>query len=251
MTDQPTPEEMLETPSGLPLDGAQVVITGSTFGFNNDYAANVPVWKAEFTMEDGNSQEQIFSTGAGEPTRDGSAIEIDKRFSGSSNYGRIISQARNLIGTDSEVLEVLGDVREAEGWMGTEWTLGIEKVARTNPRTGDKKDSFVVNLVEYHGKNEEVEEAKPAKKTAAKKTTAAKKATKTTAKKSTAKKASLADEDPELWEELLELAGEYEDHDEFMEAAFELDSVTESTLAQNAVYKMGPGSIWHAREGEE
>lgn len=235
--------DLWETTSGLPLDGARVTITGSVFGFNANIGAGVTCWNATFTTAEGESQEQSFSVGqsGGEPSRDGSElVNAPKAFSGRSNYGRMIDSARELLGSKEKCAEVIGDPRVADNWIGTEWTLGtIKEPGRMNPQTKERMDKDVLVFVEFHGKEGTKAKASGAKSASKASASASKSAT----------KGVPDDIEPELWEQLVALAKEHDDHEDFMEAALALEDVDNSTAAQRAVISTRDGGVWKAAHG--
>jgi hypothetical protein len=258
-----------ETTTGLPLDGANVTITAAEFGYNADIGAGVVCMNMTFVDDDTEAEvEQSFSVGkTGEPNRDGSELTgAPAKFSGRSNYGRLIDSVRSLVDHPGEVI---GSPKKAEGWVGTKWTVGTTPVETTNPNKPDEKkvkDALV--FVAYHGKAD----GKPAKAKAG------------ATSKRAAKPAPVADDDDDetdeaaadpavgtsevrgdavdadsgntlgidaaLWKRLVKMAKASDTHDEFSDLALELDEVDADKKVQKAVLSTKAGSVWHAVNGD-
>lgn len=231
-----------ELSSGLDLDGATVDITDVEFGFNAKLGAGVLC--ANFTFvntESGDEYEQSFSVGKDWDTdRTGKELVSDrpKRINKNTNYGMLIASAVELVDDPSDLG---GSPKDATIWVGTRWTMGTVKVLRRNPTTGAETEKDAIVFKEFHGRDLDgaEPEAKPAAKTTAKKATGARKAT--------PKDGPPDDIDAELWDALLTLAREADDHDGFLEAALDIDGVEGNKAAQKAVMGTKAGSVWAAR----
>lgn len=228
-------QDEYELSSGLPLDGATVTITDMEFGYNAQIGAGVVCANITFANEDGEEIVQSFSVGDGwEITDKGGSIAADhggpKKLSNRSNYGRLIESMVKTVGGAEHM--PAPSPKSVEGFVGTSWTFGTVKVTTTNPTTQEKKekDAFIVTKFLANG-------SKPAAKVS--------KAAKTT---KLGGKKTLADVDPDLFATLVELAGNYESHTEFMEAALDLDEVDGNQLATTAIVGTKPGSVWAAKE---
>lgn len=216
---------------GLPLDGAEVEITGFEFGFNNDYSAGVLAAIITFTPLDGSDeQEQTYSVGQGwEQASKGAELVSEngkpKKLSQRSGYGMFVAAAVDAVNGDFEKLGK--GFRFADSWIGTRWELGSIEVETANPNDKEntkKRDRIVP--VKFLGRDGE-------------------------AKTSTGSKASTAktdDESDELVEQLVEMAKAADDHESFMDEALELKGVAGNKALEKKVMSTGRGSIWKLAE---
>lgn len=221
--------------SGLPLADADVEILAFEFGFNAKIGAGLICANITFALDEGEPVEQSFTVGDGwEITGKGAGITGRKGLSGQSNWGRFVESCIVAVGGAEKVREVLADVSpwEAAGWVGTKWHLATTEIESTNPTTNVTKKYQKIIATDYLGSGDL-------------------KGTKFAGKPATAKKSggkpTLADTNPELFEQLLALAGEHDDHDGFMAAALELPEVEADASAMNAVMSVKAGSVWAAK----
>lgn len=245
MTDENYADEW-ETSSGFALDGATGVITDMQFGFNNNIGPGIVCANLTITLdEDGEETTQSFTVGGrNEANRDGTILEGNAKINKRSNFGILIESVKDCV--DDPVNEI-GRVRDVASWIGTRWTWGTIDVETTNPSTGETtpKSKFIVT--EYHGRvdadedDDDDDEAPKAKKAATKK------------KAATRKKAKAKDDitSTDLWAELLELAEQHDDHEDFVDEALDIDGVEGNREFSQAVMKSGPGSVWYAAHGED
>lgn len=215
---------------GLPLDGAEVEITGFEFGFNNDYAAGVLAAIITFTPLDGSEeQEQTYSVGQGwEAKEKGAELASEsgkpRKLSKRSGYGTFVEGA--LTAVDGDFSKLGKGFRFAESWIGSRWEMGTIEVETANPddKENTKKRDRVVP-VRFLGRAGDEGGGSKAKK---------------------------ADDDApdgvddELWSKLVEMATDADDHESFMEEALEVDGVAGNKDIENKVLKTGKGSVWKA-----
>lgn len=240
-------EEAWETSSGLALDGLTGPIVSAEFGFNANMGAGITCLNLTLTDDDGEEVEQSFSVGGKfEANRDGSAIEGSGKINKNSNMGLLIESIKEVVDNPGDVI---GDPKQAENWVGLIFTWGSIEREVVNPTTKEKKLSTKFVVVEYHGRDDGEEEEAPAKTTRA--SGAKKPAAKPAARGAAAKKSNGIPDgiEEELWAELLELAGEHEEHGDFAAAALDLAEVEGNKAAQKAVMGTKAGSVWAAREG--
>lgn len=255
-------EEEWETGSGLALDGATVVVTNGEFGFNANMGAGITCLNLTFAdLDSGEQIEQSFSAGSKfEANRDGSELVGDGKINNNSNLGLLIESIKGVLaeaGLDPG--EVIGNPRVAASWVNPNnaWTFGTVERDVMNPTTKVSKTANKFVVVGYA--ELEAAEAAPAAKPAARAAKAAPAARAAsagtrvggarTAAKAAPKASGLPDGvDQELWDQLLELAAQYDEHGEFAEAALELDEVKDSKPAQKAVLGTKPGTVWAAKE---
>jgi hypothetical protein len=228
-----------ELSSGLPLDGATGTITKCEFGFNAQIGVGVVCANMTISVEGGEDIEQSFSVGDGWEIGDkGAKLVSDKatqRLNNRSNYGRLVQSMLNVIGgPEHMVANFPKGYKDASNLIGSTWTWGTTEVETTNPSTKEKKIKNAVVVTSFVGVDSEVKASAPAASTKG-------------AAKGKAAKPGLADKDPELFASLVELAGEHESHEDFVEAAMALDTVEGSADAMNAVMSTKPGSVWAAR----
>lgn len=233
-------EEDWETGSGLALDGAVVTVTAAEFGFNANMGAGITCLNLTLTNEDGEDIDQSFSVGGKfESNRDGTAITGAGRINRNSNYGLLIESVKEVCDNPAEAI---GDPKEAESWIGTKWEFGSVERETTNPTTGVTKKSSKFIVTEYLGRDDEDADEAPAKKASGSKASGSKASAKS---KGGAKKASLTDGiDADLLSELIDLANEHDELEDFIEAAMELDAVSEDSAVSKAV--MRPQGVWAA-----
>lgn len=234
-------EEDWETGSGLALDGSVVTVTAAEFGFNANMGAGIVCLNLTLTTEDGEDIDQSFSVGGKfEANRDGSAIEGKGKINRNSNYGLLIESVKEIVDDPGSII---GSPKEAAGWVGTRWTFGTVERTTTNPTTGVEKVSSKFVVTEFHGQDaddtdDEPVAQKPAKKSSAKGKPAAKKS---------AKKGGIPDGiDADLWAELIELAGEHDEYEAFVDAALDVDGVAGDRAVQKAVMSTGDSGVWAA-----
>lgn len=229
--------------SGLPLDGASVEVTKVEFGFNSNIGAGILCANFTFTdLDSGEDIEQSFSVGDGwDASRDGSELISStgrpRKISKNSNYGRLIASAIDALGSQERAAEVLGgSPRSASIWLGTRWRMGTVKVTTTNPTTGAQRERDAFIFAEFLGKGASGSAGAAS-----------------SAPASAPAKAKAADNgvpdgiDGDLWEKLVALAREHDDHESFVEAALELDEVEGNKTAQKLVMSTKAGSVWAAR----
>lgn len=221
-------ESEWETSSGLALDGATVTVTACEFGFNANMGAGVTCANFVFETDDGEEIEQSFSTGAKfEASRDGSAIEGRGRVSRTSNYGLLMESVKDVCTDDPG--KIIGNPREAAGWVGTKWVFGTIDRETTNPTTGITRVTSKFIVTKYLGKT----------------------SGKTSDKASKSSKSNTPEIpdgiDSELWEELVQLAGQHDEQSEFAAEALTIEAVENCVPAQRAVMRTGAGSVWAAR----
>lgn len=233
-------EEALGLSSGLPLDNTDGVIIGFEFGYNAAIGAGVVCANIKVLTENGDEAEQSFSVGDGwEIAGKGASIASDqpRRLSKRSNWGRLVDSMVAALGGAEAALTTMPDLnfRHAACWIGTKWHWGTTKVASKNMQTGVEKEKDAIIVTKFIGKDGELAQA----------TAAAAPTTKAAGKKG---KPGLADTDAELFGTLVKLAASHEDHDSFMAAALELDTVDGNAAAMNAVMSTKPGSAWAAAQ---
>ncbi len=236
-------EDEWTTSSGLPLANSDVEVVECSFGYNAKIGADVLCANFVFLPVDGDGDtiEQSFSVGKGWEAHDkGKVITRDDGRGGavnqSTNYGRLIESAKAAI-AESGLDFPFATPRIASGWVGTKWHIATEKVTVKNPSTGaeTEKDAYVFTA--YHGMSDG--DAPKAKAAAGK--------GKAAAGKTSAKAAVKDDADDELdalRAKLVELAGECEDHDDFVEKALAIDGVENGPLERAVLKAKGDGSIW-------
>ena len=222
-----------ELSSGLPLADADVTITGFEFGYNNDIAAGAVFANIQFTDEDGEVHDQSFSVGDGwEPANKGAELVSEsgkpKKLSKNSNFGRLIESAVAAIGAEN-VESVLGHgPKVAASWLGTKWHTTTVEVEVTAPGGTEKKKRDRIVFSEYRGREGAAPKAGKAK----------------------AGKADSGDTlglDKELFDQLVQLAKDADDHDAFMDTALELDGVQGVKEVEKLVMGTKAGaSIWSA-----
>lgn len=212
--------------SGLSLDGATATVTDMEFGYNNNIGAGITC--ANFTLEtdDGEIIEQSFSVGGkNEANADGTILEGSGKINKRSNYGLLLQSVMDVIDNPGEVI---GRVRATEGWIGTTWVWGTVDMETRNPATGETKKSSKFIVTEYLGR--EADGGKGDGKSKG---------------KSKPKSKSDVTDDP-MWDELVQMATDADDHDTFVDAALELDGVEGNSALQRAIMKTGDGSVWAA-----
>jgi hypothetical protein len=236
-------EEDWETGSGLALDGATVTVTDLEFGFNPNMGAGITCANFKFEDEGGEEIEQSFSVGGKfEANRDGSEITGTGKINKNSNFGLLIDSVVEVLSEQGlHPGDVIGASKAAAGWIGTKWTFGSVERETTNPTTKEKKLSTKFIVTDYHGKGDDEPVAKASSKTSTAKAGKG-------AAKSAAKSNGIPDGiESELWEQLVELAGESEAHEDFVNAALDLDDVASNKAAQKAVMGTKAGSVWAAK----
>lgn len=234
-------EEDWETGSGLALDGATVTVTALEFGFNASIGAGVTCANFEFTDDDGEVIEQSFSCGKNfEANRDGTELTGNGKLNRNSNFGMLIESLKAVLDNPGDTI---GSPKVAENWVGHRFEFGTVEVERKNPTTGvtSTKSAFIITGYAGTAEGGEVEAAAPAAKPAAAKTGGVKKAA---APKAAGGAAVIGEE---LWNGLVELASNSEDHDAFVNAALDWPEVDTSKDAKKLVMGTGAGSVWASR----
>lgn len=236
--------------SGLALDGATAEITKSSFGFNNDIVAGRVFWNVEFTPLDGSDPiEQSFSLGDGwEASKDGEQLLSEsgkpKKINDSTGFGIWLNSCIKVLGSKERAAEVIGRARYGPSWLGTMWTVGSFKRTVKNPSTGVEKEGIAWIATEHHGENplsgssDAKADSKPA-------------ASKATSRVGGGAKAAAGPPDgvsEELWEALIEKALEFDNHDDFSDAAMDVDGVDGNKAAAKAIMGSKKGSVWEAAE---
>lgn len=236
-------EEDWETSSGLALDGADVTVSNVEFGFNANMGAGITC--ANFTFVDDNTEEELeqsFSCGKNfEANRDGSELTGNGKINKNSNFGLLIESIKEVIDNPGDVI---GNPKVAANWVGTKWSMGTVEREKMNPTTGEKKigSSFVVTA--FNGKAGDESGSGAAKSAATKKASGSAKSAKPAASSNTGAPEGV---DDVLWNTLTTLAGEHEEHEDFVNAALELDDVSTNKAAQKAVMSTKAGSVWAAK----
>lgn len=221
--------------SGLPLADAEVTVSACEFGYNPNIGGGTVVC-ANFTFiieESGEEAEQSFSVGNGfEPLEKGQLLASEdgraRKISGQSNYGRLLGSIIEAVGGREKVEQTGVNAFQAGTWVGTKWTTGTKKVVVRNPTTDKETERDAIVFVEFRGRDGAAAAPKAAGKA----------------------KAAAADltEHP-LWEQLVELAGKHDDHDDFMEAAMEVEGVEGDKAITGAIISTKAGSIWATAKG--
>ena len=238
-----TAEDEWQTSSGLPLANADVQVQEAAFGFNAKIGADTLCMNFTFVTLDeegnvvGESIDQSFSVGSGWEARDGGRFLVDeggnkgRTVNKQTNFGRLIESARETIKASGEDYP-FASPRVAEDWIGTKWHVGTVQVTTRNPQTDKEttKDAFV--FTKYYGKT--TADGGSTKKTTAK-----------------AKKEEAADDGAvsELRARLVALAGECEDHEEFVDRALEIPGVEGGPLERAVMRAKGDASIWAEVKG--
>lgn len=247
---------MFDLSSGLPLDGARVRTIAAEFTYNQQYAANAVVLDITYQPLDEDGDEvgdvvnQVYSVGKNwEPTNEGQSVAHTsgkfQTFNDQTNIGRLVHHYLLARGDgDAEAgkaaliaeMEDRGDPSSAGFWVGIEAAMKRveyptqKKDSNGNPVMGG---TFVID--EFHGfVDEDKTKAKGGAKATGKGGTLAPKADTKAAAKSTSKAAAAAtSDDPEelfgaaLFAKLQRLARKADNHDKFMDAAFELEDITD------------------------
>lgn len=228
MTDNFT---MWKLGSGLPLDGAEVTIKSAEFTYDQQYSADAVVLRLVFGLQDGSEGVQLYSCGSKwEPINGGAAVQHtsgkNQMFNDRTNIGRLIDsylKARGDGDVQAGMVAAIADGVEpnkAEMWVGMQVTLGAIKY---NTQTG--KESTTFGVAEYHGRQGAVVKAAGV-------------VAKVAAGKAKGKAdGGVTDFDDhlgiKLFRVLKKLAQESDDHDTFMEAAFDLEETTSDDKAWN------------------
>lgn len=234
--------------SGLPLDGAEVVITDAAFEFDTSYNADAVVCKMvySFLNGEGEPQTQLYSVGKNwEPVDQGTAVAhtSGKRVSINkmSNYGSFVDGFLNCEGKREamEVARARGlEPDRAALWIGMKFQMKM--VSRPNPMEGAKKPTIDALVpAKFLG----VDDAAGTSGTSATKTTGAAGSGSGTGSgaKATASNAGI---DPDLLAQLNQLAQDASDFDTFMEQAMEMEGVAGNKAAEKAVMSSKAGSVW-------
>lgn len=228
--------------SGLPLDGADVVITDAWFEFDTSYNADTVVCKVEYTLLNENAEPQIqmYSTGKDrEPIGQGHPNNLAHtsgkfvKISDQSNYGTFI---KGFMACENH--EAAMKVASERGlqpdssalWIGMKFTM--RSVSRPNTMEGAKRDTTTTMVpavfLGVDGDAVAGSGARPA----------------TRATNAMPATATVGDIDAYLMEQLNALAVSVPDFDTFMEQAMEIDGVAGNKIAEKAVMSSKAGSIW-------
>lgn len=255
--------------SGLPLADAIVHITAAEFRFDTEYSADAVVCAINMQpLEEGvEPQEQLYSVGKGwEPLDGGASVGHGSgkrvKINNQSNYGRWIGAAVQCEGFLDEARERGLEPDSAGLWTDLIFRLTTVEYETRNPskpndppkmRTAVVPGEFLGTSETYEGVEEEAPAKPAAKKVAGKKVAAKKVAAKPAgAGVAAAQAAAIAElEEEEGGDEFIEalrgMAAEAEDHESFMEAAFELDAPGDGKLAGKVIMSSKPGSVWADR----
>lgn len=236
--------------TGFVLDGEDVRVLSAEFRVANELGSDAMALELEFLLlsdeHEGETKTQLFSIGKGWTIADkGAEITGMKKISGQSNYGIWKDHALQLDGA-KETLASRGTQREAAVWVDTLWTIGTAKVGgRTNPATGEVKESTVFVPVAFNGVADEGKgkggggsksASKPAGKTAATK----------------AEKPAAVEVDEDTLATLTKLAAKTVakggSHADFVDAALDVDGVATNKAAMQLVSKKS--AIWADAGGE-
>jgi len=243
---------MWELGSGLPLDGARVHAVEAVFTYNQEYSADAVVlditWQPwDGNEDDGEAKHQLYSVGKRwEPVSEGTEVAHEsgklQMFNNQTNIGKLIHSLLEALG-GGDVAEGMKAVIEAglqpykvDCWIGMDVTL---KAIEYETQNGKKSSTF--GIAEVHALPGG--EGAPKAKTSGTGGKAAPKAAPKAAAKAAAKAATADDEGGEdawkehlgqgLYRKLKKAAADANDHDAFMDAAFELDEVTTDDKAWN------------------
>lgn len=230
-------DEEWATSSGLPIDGFRGTVENVEFTINHQIGPNVVVARFEVVNTEGEKVEQDFSVGSNhQPNQDGTELEGKAPFSDVSNFGRLINSALAIFKAGNlSPKEEIGNPRVGKNWIGSEWTFKTVEVQSGRPGEDAKTTRRRPVFAAYHGKGGTAIDVTVA--TAEPKTTTSK-----------AKAKDQPNVDPELWNELVELAKSCSDHKEFVGKALDLDAVEHGGReVQKLVASDGKGSVWAAR----
>lgn len=247
-----------ELSSGFALDGAQVEITEASFGINPQIAVDATCANFVFTsLDDGQEYDQSFTVGSvWEPSRDGSEITSDRpnaKISARTNYGKFLASVIEALGEAGvDPSDAIGSPRVADSWVGTRWLMGTqEEEGVRNPTTGEVRTSTRFIVTEYLGKGDEDDggEGEGASGSAKKASGGAKKSA---AKKPASKKADGPPEgvSEDLWNWIVDMALQFEDYEDFLDAALEDDDVDSNPALRKAVMGTKDGTVWAAAEAK-
>lgn len=226
--------------SGLPLDGAEVTVAAAAFTFNNDYAANACVLELSFVDDQGTEAKQLYSLGKGwEPQADGERAGHEsgtfKKINDNSNYGKWL---KAFMAADGAMEYARGTGKEPDDaslWLGMRLKL---KASKYTTQTGKESTTMVVDQF-LGGSGAAVGGASPVARLGNGQVKAS----------APAVTPASDDMDDDLREGLLKLAAALDTHDEFMDAALELDGVAGVKANERAVMNKKPGSIWAQAKG--
>jgi hypothetical protein len=225
----------------LPLDDADVTIVGFEFGYNAKIGAGIGCANITFrNNESGEDIEQSFTIGKAFDIVDkGRAIAgAAKTINANTNYGRLVMSMKDAIGGPEQMAAQFPDgFTQATSLLGSMWHLNTTKVEVKNLQTGNMQEKDAIIATAFLGMDGEASKPAAAKPAAAKPAAASKPAGKPT----------LADTDPDLFAELVELAQQHDDYDDFVAAALDRDDVDGNALAMNAVMSAKAGGVWAAR----
>lgn len=237
-----------ETGSGFDLDGATATVTNMEFGFNSQIGQgtfanfDLTIVEGSESGDPGEEISQSFSVGGKfEATRDGSSIEGNGKINKNSTFGILMDSVVEVLREQGfDPGEVIGNPKVAANWIGKTFVWGTIEMETMNPTTKEraKRSKFIVT--EYVGSDEDPGEAAPAaKKAPAKKPAAAKKA---------AAKSLPAGLDQEQFDYYLDIAKQYEEHDDFAQAMLDEDEdVQANPELQKAIMSTRAGSIWASK----
>ncbi len=226
--------------SGLPLDGAEVVVTDACFEFDTSYNADAVVAKLTYAFlnGEGDPQTQMYSVGKNwEPVDGGSAVAhtSGKRvgINKGSNYGVLVGGLMSCEGADKAraVANERGMEPDHAGlWTGMKFRL--KNVSRPNNIEGAKKATIDTLIpAEFLG----VDDASAPVASGAKGSSATSAA---------GAKSGITGISAATMAELNALAQSAADFDTFMEQAMEIDGVAGNKAAEKAVMSSKAGSIW-------
>lgn len=250
-------DDSWELGSGFALDGATVTIVAMEFAPNAIFGGNLCAEITFLNEDTGEEIPQSFTVGANfDVNREGDVLEGTGKINKNTRYGIFLQSVKEVL---EDPRSIVGEATEAAGWIGTRWAMGSVEKPVMNPTTKVMKDSTMFIVTEYLGMADEEPEPEPVKPKptgrgaartragAAKASTATSPPTRTRAKGGNTARAEVGDK---LWDQLVELANDAEDHDTFIDAALALDEVDGNRVAQAAVVKTGAGSVWAARTAE-
>lgn len=243
-------EDLWQTSSGLPLDGAVATIAKGEFKVDNSYAAGAVVLELTFEVE-GEYSTQLYSCGKQAEIKErGARIEGVRKINSQTGYGRWMDAAVALEGVKA-VLAERGTPFEASVWEGLVFELGSIQIETTNPTTGKVATRSMIVPVGFEGEGE----GKGSETEAAAK--AAPAPAKATAKKAATKPAAAVAPAPAVEEWRVDLVqaaakvvAEGGGHDAFVDAALELDGIATNRAAMKAVMDTTEGSIWAEAGGQ-
>lgn len=252
---------MFELGSGLPLEGQRCRSTEATFTYNQEYAANAVVldilwqpWDGENDGDPDTAQHQLYSVGQKwEPLDSGQAVGHTsgkrQRFNDQTNIGRLIHSYIVGMGDgdfDKGLKAAVESGMEPDKvamWIGLDVTLkGVKYDTLGKNADGTPKQGNTFCIGELHGRVGEAATTKTASKPA--KATSEDKADTNGGGDDHAGHLGQA-----LYRKLKKAAADAADHDAFMDAAFEIDEVSEGDkdwkkATERLIMDSGPGSLF-------